>query len=143
MTEPHTRLALIENTSRLAAAYIAQHKLSLEELPQIITSVYHSLAHISANSSDVSPATKAPFVAIEDSVTNDYIICLEDGKKLHMLKRHLNAKYGMTLDHYKRRWNLPSDYPTVSPSYARRRSAIAVTIGLGKGRRGKAKQKAA
>jgi predicted transcriptional regulator len=70
-------------------------------------------------------------------------VCLEDGKKLHMLKRHLGSKYGMTLDQYKERWNLPHDYPVVSPSYARSRSAIALTIGLGKGGRGKTKRKAA
>ena len=84
-----------------------------------------------------------PAVAIEDSVHDAYIVCLEDGKQLQMLKRHLSTEYGMTLAQYKERWNLPHDYPTVSPSYARRRSAIARNTGLGKTGRKKSKLKVA
>jgi predicted transcriptional regulator len=81
-----------------------------------------------------------PAVPIEDSVTDEYIICLEDGKKLQMLKRHLNTVYNMSLDQYKERWGLPVDYPVVSPNYARRRSQIAKNTGLGvNGRRKKIK----
>jgi predicted transcriptional regulator len=75
----------------------------------------------------------SPFVPIEDSVHEDYIICLEDGKQLQMLKRHLKTLYSMTLDQYRERWNLPESYPMVAPSYARRRSEIAKNIGLGRG----------
>lgn len=82
--------------------------------------------------------TTTPAVPVEESVRDDYIICLEDGKKLHMLKRHLKTMYNMTIKQYKERWNLPADYPVVSPSYARRRSHIAKTTGLGlTGRRGR------
>ena len=88
-------------------------------------------------------AHKEPAVPINESVHDDYIVCLEDGKKLHMLKRHLGSMYGMTLDQYKERWSLPHDYPTVSPSYARRRSAIAQKTGLGTNGRRKAHLKAA
>jgi predicted transcriptional regulator len=133
----------MKNASLLASAYIAHHQSALEELPQIITFIYQALSKINSNTSGVSRAAKKPAICIEDSVSDDYLICLEDGKKLHMLKRHLTSKYGMTLDQYKERWNLPDDYPTVSPSYARRRSAIALNIGLGKSGRGKAKRKAA
>jgi predicted transcriptional regulator len=143
MTDALSPHNLIEHTSRVAAAYIAQHKSSLEELPQIITTLYQALSGIHANASRTLRTFKTPFISIEDSVHDDYLVCLEDGKKLHMLKRHLTSKYDMTLDQYRERWNLPHDYPSVSPSYARRRSAIAVTIGLGKKGRGKAKNKAA
>jgi predicted transcriptional regulator len=126
---------------QIASAYVAAHQTPLENLPVIIRQIYYALSRI-----DTSPTVKYktndnPFVPINESVYDDYIICLEDGKKLQLLKRHLNTTYGMTLEHYKERWNLPKDYPTVAPNYAKRRSEIAHSFGLGKGKRGKSKLK--
>jgi predicted transcriptional regulator len=130
---------LFTHVSHIASAYITAHKTPLEELSTIITRVFQTLVEIEGNPQTLTlNPGKEPIVPVNESVHDDYIICLEDGKKLHMLKRHLGSMYGMTLDQYKARWNLPHDYPTVSPSYARRRSAIAHNIGLGKNGRRKA-----
>ena len=141
MTENTHVSELLGHASRIVAAYISSNTVALEEIPAIIARVYQSLSEISRNPHNYkSSAPLAPAVAVEDSVHEDYIICLEDGKHLQMLKRHLSTVYGMTLDQYKERWNLPNDYPMVSPSYARRRSAIAKNTGLGKtGRKGRLK----
>ena len=130
-------------TSRIVSAYISYNTLSVDEIPHLIKRIYDSVYSLSHRSPNMVRAATTPAVAIEDSVCDDYLICLEDGKKLSMLKRHLGSVYGMTLDQYKERWNLPPDYPTVSPNYARRRSAIAKTIGLGKNGRKSSKLKVA
>jgi predicted transcriptional regulator len=143
-TTPEKINGILEHVSRIAAAYIASHKTPLEEVSEVVTRIFQALATIENNPQALaSNSGKEPAVPIRDSVSDDYIICLEDGKKLHMLKRHLGSMYGMTLDQYKARWNLPHDYPTVSPSYARRRSAIAQKTGLGKNGRKKAHLKVA
>jgi len=135
---------LMTHVSRIAAAYIAGHQTTLEEVPNVISRIYQALSAIRNNTHVlITNPLRAPAVPIEDSVHDEYIVCLEDGKQLQMLKRHLSTMYGMTLDQYKARWNLPHDYPTVSASYTRRRSAIAHTIGLGKNGRGKAKLRVA
>ena len=124
---------LMAHVSRIVSAYIQSHKLPLEDLPTVINKVFHALSVIDSNPHSLtSRATKEPAVPVNESVHDDYIVCLEDGKKMQMLKRHLSTTYHMTLDQYKERWNLPHDYPTVSPSYARRRSSIAQKTGLGK-----------
>ena len=135
---------LLEHVSRIVSAYIASHKTPLEDISVVITRVAQALIEIENSPLGLTARTnKEPAVPIKESVHDDYIVCLEDGKKLHMLKRHLSTMFGMTLDQYKERWNLPHDYPTVSPSYARRRSAIAQKTGLGKNGRRKAHLKAA
>lgn len=138
-----TRTAeLMTHVSRIAAAYVAHQHVALEELPTILSRIYQALSSVNENTAVMTHnPLRAPAVPIEESIHDEYLVCLEDGKKLQMLKRHLSTMYGMTLDQYKARWNLPHDYPTVSASYARRRSAIAHTIGLGKNGRGKAKLK--
>ena len=124
---------LLGHASRIAAAYISNNETSVEDISAVVSRIYQSLSEISRNPHNYKSSTPlAPAVPIEESVTDEYIVCLEDGKKLQMLKRHLNTVYGMTLDQYKVRWGLPTDYPVVSPSYARRRSAIAKNTGLGK-----------
>lgn len=124
---------LLEHVSRIASAYITSHQTPLEDISTVITRVFQALATIENNPQGLTARSrKGPAVPVNESVHDDYIVCLEDGKKLHMLKRHLGSMYQMTLDQYKARWNLPHDYPTVSPSYARRRSAIAQKTGLGK-----------
>lgn len=133
MTDTSNVSELLGHASRIAAAYISNHSISLDEVPVIINRLFQAFSEINRNPhSYKTNAPLAPAVPIEDSVHDDYIVCLEDGKKLQMLKRHLSTVYGMTLDQYKERWSLPMDYPVVSPGYARRRSAIAKNTGLGK-----------
>ncbi len=136
-----TETTLIDATSRIVAAYITRNDVTLEDLPSVVTAVQKSLQRLSTTSMSV-PAGQNPAVPISESIHDEYLICLEDGKKLSMLKRHLNTTYGLSLEQYKERWGLPQDYPTVSAAYTRRRSEIAKTIGLGKtGRKGRGKAK--
>ena len=139
-TTPEKQIGLLAHVSRIVSAYITSHQTPLEEIPAIITRVYQTLSVIENNPHVLaSKPRKDPAVPVDQSVHDDYIICLEDGKQLQMLKRHLSTMYGMTLEQYRERWNLPHDYPMVSPSYARRRSAIARNTGLGKSGRKKTK----
>jgi predicted transcriptional regulator len=138
-TTPDNTSNLLAHVSRIASAYIMSHQVPLEEVSSIIGRIYQTLLAIENNPHVLTTKPrKDPAVSIEDSVHDDYIVCLEDGKKLQMLKRHLSTMYGMTLEQYRERWNLPHDYPMVSPSYARRRSSIARDTGLGKNGRRKA-----
>ncbi len=133
MTDTLNASDLLGCASRITAAYVSYSKTEIQEIPSVITRVLQALTEISRNPhSHKTGLAGTPAVPIEESVHEDYIVCLEDGKKLQMLKRHLSSMYGMSLDQYKERWNLPMDYPVVSPSYARRRSAIAKNTGLGK-----------
>jgi predicted transcriptional regulator len=118
----------------LACAFIRSNQVEVADVGDIVSSFYQLLIDFNktyAFSKNKLPVT--PAVAIEDSVHDDYIVCLEDGKRLQMLKRHLSTVYHMSIDEYKDRWGLGPDYPVVSPSYARRRSAIAKSSGLGHG----------
>ena len=126
---------LLPLASDIIAAHLSNNKVPSGELPDLIRNVVHALAAASAGSSGSASRPDAA-VLVKKSVTPDYIICLEDGKKLKMLKRHLRTSYQMTPDQYRARWNLPADYPMVAPDYARKRSKLAKAIGLGtKGRR--------
>ena len=131
-------------TAQIVAAHVGNNKVSTEEIPGLIQQVYHALNGTSADPAiaadrAVPPAERQkPAVAISKSVFDDYIICLEDGKKLKMLKRYLRSRYDLSPEEYRRRWNLPPEYPMVAPAYAARRSDFAKQIGLGRGvRRGK------
>ena len=131
-------------TARIVAAYVSHHQLPVSELPRLIQSVRDSLQRLTAPAEE-APAKEElrPAVAIKKSVTPDYIVCLEDGKKLKMLKRHLMSSYGITPDEYRAKWGLPSDYPMVAPNYAKARSDLALQLGLGKGGAGRKGNKAA
>ena len=120
-------------TARIVAAYVSHHQLPVSELPRLIQSVRDSLQRLTAPTEE-APAKEElkPAVPIKKSVTPDYIICLEDGKKLKMLKRHLMSSYGITPDEYRAKWGLPADYPMVAPNYAKARSDLAVKLGLGR-----------
>ena len=120
-------------TARIVAAYVSHHQLPVSELPRLIQSVRDSLQRLTAPAEE-TPAKEElkPAVPIKKSVTPDYIICLEDGKKLKMLKRHLMSSYGITPDEYRAKWGLPADYPMVAPNYAKARSDLAVKLGLGR-----------
>jgi predicted transcriptional regulator len=132
MTESESRVLkpeLAGLTSQIVAAYVSRNALPLGELPALIHSVYQSLAGLGHSGGAVTG--QEPAVPIKKSVTPEYIICLEDGKRLKMLKRYLRTRYDMTPEEYRRKWGLPADYPVVAPNYAAQRSAFAKKIGLG------------
>lgn len=122
---------LITLTSDIVAAHVSNNSVSLEDLPVLITNVYGALAGL-GNTAAVEEEKPEPAVSVRASVKPDYIVCLEDGKKLKMLKRHLMTHYNMTPDEYRARWNLPTDYPMVAPNYAEKRRELAKKIGLGR-----------
>ena len=118
----------------IVAAYLAGNTVSQTALPELINSVHAALATLGETPSPAAPAERPkPAVPISRSVQNDYIVCLEDGKQLKMLKRYLRSRFDMSPEDYRRRWGLAADYPMVAPSYAARRSAFAKQIGLGRG----------
>lgn len=124
-------------TTDIVAAFVANNKLSPEELTDLIRTVHRTLASLSDSAAERPAERPKPAAPINKSVQHDYIICLEDGKKLKMLKRYLRSTYNMSPDEYRKRWGLPADYPMVAPAYAARRSEFAKKIGLGKGVRRK------
>ncbi len=130
MTSESSAITLLSLTTEVVAAHVSNNTVPLTDLPNLIDQVYKSLANVGPETTPVAERPQ-PAVAIRKSVTPDYLICLEDGKRLKMLKRHLKTSYDMTPDEYRERWQLPSDYPMVAPNYARQRSALAKEIGLG------------
>ena len=125
--------ALLGLTGEIVSAYVSKNAIPVSDIPALIGSVHQSLASLGLPQGPAeAPADLKPAVPVKKSVTPDYIVCLEDGKKLKMLKRHLNTAYGLTPDEYRSKWGLPSDYPMVAPNYAKSRSEMAVTIGLGR-----------
>lgn len=124
------RPELASLTSQIVAAYVARNALPLSELPNVIHAVYQSLLGLGSGASGATTGQE-PAVPIKKSVTPEYITCLEDGKRLKMLKRYLRTRYKMTPEEYRRKWNLQADYPMVAPNYAAQRSAFAKKIGLG------------
>jgi predicted transcriptional regulator len=128
---------LVEMTAEIVAAYVSANSVAPHDLPRLIETVHASLQGLSGKvDGGVVAEANAPAVPIKKSVTADFIICLEDGKKFKSLKRHLRTRYGMTPEEYRARWNLPHDYPMVAPNYAKARSDLAKRMGLGHGRRG-------
>jgi len=131
MSNTNNSQTLIELTTRIVCSHLSNNNVAIESLPIFIKNVHASLSTVSAEHGDHSDAPPLPAVPIRRSVSDDYLICLEDGKKLKMLRRHLKHIYNMTPDQYRARWGLPSDYPMVAPSYAKKRSELAKKIGLG------------
>lgn len=123
-------LATLQFASEIVAAYVSNNPLAVDELPEMIRTVHGVLAGLSGEPNATQPQ-QGPAVAIADSVTNDHLICLEDGKKLKMLKRYLRSRYGLSPEEYRAKWGLPADYPMVAPNYAAQRSQLAKKIGLG------------
>lgn len=115
----------------VVAAYVSKNSMPGAQIPDLIQTVYSALTALSRPEPVAAEALK-PAVPVKKSVTPDYIVCLEDGKKLKMLKRHLRTNYNMTPDEYRAKWGLPPDYPMVAPNYAQQRSAFAKKIGLGR-----------
>lgn len=133
---------VLRMAAEIVSAYVSNNELATAQIPDLIQSVYRSLNglgnfHVSGGEFNQSPAT-----SIRKSITPDYLICLEDGKKLKMLKRHLRTVYNMTPQDYRTKWNLPPDYPMVAPNYAIQRSEFAKSIGLGRATGTKKKRRA-
>jgi predicted transcriptional regulator len=124
---------MLELTTEIVAAHVGNNPIAAAELPNLIQNVYRTL--VSVGTTPVPVERPKPVVPVKRSVFPDYIICLEDGKKLKMLKRHLKTAYNMTPEEYRERWGLPADYPMVAPNYAKHRSNLAKEIGLGTSRR--------
>ncbi|HSE76758.1 MAG TPA: MucR family transcriptional regulator [Alphaproteobacteria bacterium] len=116
-------------TAEIVAAHVSNNTVAVSDLPHLIQQVHHTLSTV--GSKGPQAPRPEPAVAIKRSVTPDHIVCLEDGKKLKMLKRHLKTAYNMTPDQYRERWDLPPEYPMVAPNYARQRSSLARELGLG------------
>ena len=136
MTDKSPSNSLLELTTEIVAAHVSNNSVAPTDLPQLIDQVYQSLANIGKGPANAGDRPK-PAVNVKRSVHPDYVVCLEDGKKLKMLKRHLRTTYGLTPDAYRHKWGLPPDYPMVAPNYARQRSRLAKEIGLGtRGRKG-------
>ena len=124
---------LLRMTSEIVSSFVSNNPVTTDSLPDVIRSVYRTVSALSGAPEIRTDEKLKPAVPISKSVTEDYIICLEDGRKLKMLKRYLRSRYDMSPDEYRRRWSLPADYPMVAPSYTERRSEFAKKIGLGKG----------
>ena len=122
---------LITLTSDIVAAHLSNNNVDVDSVPSLITNVYQALASLGNGEANTEEPPE-PAVSIRASVKPDYIVCLEDGKKLKMLKRYLRTNYDMTPEEYRARWNLPADYPMVAPNYAERRRELAKKIGLGR-----------
>jgi predicted transcriptional regulator len=129
--ESDTSEMLITLTSDIVAAHVSNNTISVEEVSTLISTVYGALAGL-GGSAPVEEARPEPAVTVRASVKRDHLVCLEDGKKMKMLKRHLMTEHGMTPDEYRQRWGLGSDYPMVAPEYAETRRDLAVKIGLGR-----------
>ena len=129
--EAQSRRDLLEQTSRIVSAHVSNNTVSVGDLPELIRQIYGTLASLNERS-QTHLDRPLPAVPIRRSVMPDHIVCLEDGKKLKMLRRHLKTAYNMTPDEYRERWNLPANYPMVAPNYAAQRSELAKKIGLGR-----------
>jgi predicted transcriptional regulator len=134
---------LLRMTTDVVAAYVSNNTLPTAQLSEVIGAVFQSLKSLEGQSGAAKSEPLKPAVPIRKSITPDYLVCLEDGKKLKMLKRHLRSTYNMTPDGYRQKWGLPADYPMVAPNYAEQRSEFAKKIGLGRGATRQAGKRAA
>ena len=130
MTEEDNKIEALRHTSKIVAAHVSNNSVPPGELSELITRVFHSLSRLGQPES-AAPEQRAPAVPVKKSVFPDYLICLEDGKRMKMLKRHLRTSYNLTPEEYRLRWGLPDDYPMVAPNYTKQRSTLAKAIGLG------------
>jgi predicted transcriptional regulator len=143
MTDTTQSLDIMAMVSEIVASYVSNHEMEQDKVPAFIQQIHQSLTRLNSKQSAFFSTRSEPAVPIDESVKPDYIVCLEDGLHLKMLKRHLKTSYNMTPEQYRERWNLPSNYPMVAPNYAMRRSSIAKGIGLGHRRKGTGKKAAA
>ena len=133
----HGNSDILEMTTEIVSSYVNGNEIRAENLSDIIRSIHKSLVTLSSDDFEKPTDKPKAAVSLAKSITEDFLIGLEDGKKLKMLKRYLRSKYNLSPEEYRRRWNLPADYPMVAPNYAKRRSEFARQIGLGRGVRGR------
>lgn len=131
-TEKNSHDDILRMAVEVVSAYVSKNTVAAGQLPELIHTVFNSLSQADGQAPEVKAEAPRPAVSIKRSVTPEFIICLEDGKKLKMLKRHLRTTYNMTPDDYRAKWGLPPDYPMVAPNYAAQRSEFAKKIGLGR-----------
>ena len=132
------RDACLALTADIVAAYVGRHDVAPNDIPSLIQQVHGALLRVSSGAAETGVEAPKPAVSPKRSVTPEYIVCLEDGKKFKSLKRHLRTQYKMTPEQYREKWGLPADYPMVAPNYAAARSHLAKQMGLGQQRRGRA-----
>lgn len=130
-----TKQDLVELAADIVSAYVSSNSMAAQELPALIRSVHATLVEVATGAAAAQDSAQEPAVPVKKSITADYLICLEDGKKFKSLKRHLRTRYSMTPDEYRAKWGLPHDYPMVAPNYAKERSNLAKRMGLGQSRR--------
>src|SRR6186713_3182837 len=121
----------IELTADIVSAYVSNNSVSAGDIPNLINQIHSALVRVSGGQSDSAPEPLKPAVSLKKSITPEYLVCLEDGKKFKSLKRHLRTQYNMTPEQYRDKWGLPPDYPMVAPNYAVARSQLAKKMGLG------------
>jgi predicted transcriptional regulator len=126
---------LLAQATEIVAAFVGNNTVAVSDLPGLISSVFQALRATGQVEAEKMAEAPVPAVPIKKSIGTDFLICLEDGKKLKMLKRHLRTAYGLTPEQYREKWGLPADYPMVAPNYAKKRSSLARQIGLGTGGR--------
>jgi len=131
MAEPENQSNLIDLTAEIVSAYVSNNSVAAQELPNLISEVHSALSKTNGGEPEPEPEPLKPAVPIKKSITPDYLICLEDGKKFKSLKRHLRTHYNLSPEEYRDRWGLASDYPMVAPNYAAARSELAKRMGLG------------
>lgn len=136
MSEETEENAFIALAADIVSAYVSNNSVAAAELPGLINEVHAALQRVSAGEAEPVVEQLKPAIPVKKSVTPDYIVCLEDGKKFKSLKRHLRTQYNMTPEQYREKWGLPADYPMVAPNYAAARSELAKQMGLGQQRRG-------
>ena len=134
-SRPEDRSELLEMTADIVSAYVGNNTVAAAELPSLISNIHAALSTVSTGAVEAAPEPKEPAVLIRKSISPDYLICLEDGRKFKSLKRHLRTKYDMSPEEYRAKWGLPKDYPIVAPNYAKARSDLAKQMGLGQGGR--------
>ena len=129
--ESDTQAMLIQMTSEVVAAYVRNNPVQANDLPNVISRVHSTMRDLSFGHVEEMPKETNPAVSVRKSITPDYLVCLEDGKRFKSLKRHLRSKYNLSPEEYREKWGLPSDYPMVAPNYAKQRSELAKKMGLG------------
>lgn len=136
MNEPTASSPYVELAADIVSAYVSNNTVAVQDLPNLINEVHNALLRITSGGAvDLGSEAQKPAISVKKSITPDYIVCLEDGKKFKSLKRHLRTQYNMSPEDYREKWGLPSDYPMVAPNYANARSALAKQMGLGQQRR--------
>ena len=140
MSDAQAQTQYVDLAADIVSAYVTKNAVPIGELPALIASVHSALTKVANGVAEAPKEELRPAVPIKKSITPDFLISLEDGRRYKSLKRHLRTSYNMTPDQYRAKWNLPSDYPMVAPNYAKARSALAKTMGLGQRRRNSAKR---